>query len=1105
MTMNHQLLSHHGFWAKAAVLLFGSLMLTLLPKGGIELRAQTLPPPPTLLPAQVNFGDIPVGTTSSPRTVTLTNNDLQIPMIVNSISTTSGFSATSNCPASLGPQSSCSINVTFSPATIGIQTGMLSVVVDTCSDDCIETLSATLNGNGIVLINAVDDAATTLAGTPVTINVLANDTGTALTVAQVTNPSNGSVVISNNTITYTPNANFTGNDSFTYRITDSFGQTDTATVTVTVNLPELNAVDDAATTAAGTPVTINVLANDTGTALTVAQVTNPSNGGAVISGNSVIYTPNANFAGGDSFTYRITDSFGQTDTATVTVTVNPPGLNAVDDAATTAAGTPVTINVLANDAGTGLTVAQVTNPSNGGVVINSNNTITYTPNANFTGGDSFTYRITDSFGQTATATVRITVNPPGLNAVGDTASTSAGTPVTINVLGNDSGTALTVAVATFPSRGSATRNTNNTITYTPNANFAGNDSFTYRITDSFGQTATATVRITVNPPGLNAVDDTASTSAGTPVTINVLANDAGTGLTVAQVTNPSNGGAAISGNSVIYTPNANFAGADTFTYTIRDSFGQSDTAIVRVTVIAPALEALDDTATTPAGTPVTIPVLANDVGTGLTLVQAGNPGHGSATISVGNTITYTSASNFIGVDAFTYTITDGISIDSATVTVIVTRSKEDVQKLLENATDDPSAKTVGRAIGGLCFDGAASANFLRDCNALIDAASANDPSVGSALEQITPKSLTTAIDASQTSVQSQMLGIRSRLAALRSGVMGINLDQLNIQRGGWTLSGRDLRYLLASTGEETGVPSTDIDTDLGPFGVFASGAINLGNRDETQNQTGFDFKTLELTLGTDYRFSDQSILGVALSYAATDTDMDNQSGSLDTRSYGLTLYGVHYLSDRFYVEGMVNYGRNDYDQQRNVAYQLPDADIKQHFDSNYSGRQFFVELGAGYQFTHGSLTFGPEARLSYLDVQVDPFQEHTFDSNPGSAWAVAVGEQNLQSLVSSFGGRASYLLNQPWGTLEPQVELSWLHEFKNNNQWLTGRFVEGAAVPDNSFQIFTDPMDKNYFRFSLGFLARFKDGPSALIQYRTLFDYEHLETHSITTQLRWEF
>jgi outer membrane autotransporter protein len=439
------------------------------------------------------------------------------------------------------------------------------------------------------------------------------------------------------------------------------------------------------------------------------------------------------------------------------------------------------------------------------------------------------------------------------------------------------------------------------------------------------------------------------------------------------------------------------------------------------------------------------------------------------------------------------------------VTVEVTRSKEDVQKLLEDTTDDPAAKTVGRAIGGLCFDGTASGNFLRDCNTLIDAASANDPGVGSALEQITPKSLTVAIDASQTSVQSQMLGIRSRMASLRSGVMGINLDQLSIQRGGWTFSGRDLRYLLASAGEEMGVPSADIGTDLGPFGVFASGAINLGNRDQTDNQAGFDFKSFELMLGADYRFSDQSILGIALSYNATDTDMDSNGGYLDSRGYGLTLYGVHYLSDQLYIEGMVNYGRNDYDQQRNVAYQLSDVDVKQRFGSSYNGQQFFAEVGAGYQFTHGNLTFGPEARLSYLDVKVDPFQERAFDSNPGSAWAVAMDEQNLQSLVSSLGGRASYLLNPSWGTLEPQLELSWLHEFEENNPWVSGWFVEGAVVPDNIFQIFTDPVDTNYFRFSLGLLARFNRGPSALIQYRTLFDYEHLETHSITTQLRWEF
>ena len=842
VTMNYPLPIHPGFWAKAAILLFCSLMLTLLPDWGTALRAQIAPPPPTLLPPQVNFGDITVGTVSASQTVTLTNNDLQIPMLVNSVSTAAGFSATSSCPASLGPQASCNISVTFSPTTIGPQTGTLDVVVDTCSDDCIETLSTGLTGNGVALINAVDDTASTLGGTPVTINVLANDGGTGLTVVTVSAPANGN---------------------------------------------------------------------------------------AVISGNAVTYTPAAAFAGTDTFTYTIRDSFGQTDTATVTVTVNPPGLNAVDD--------------------------------------------------------------------------------------------------------------------------------------------------------------------------------TASTPAGMPVTINVLGNDGGTGLTVVTVSAPVNGNAVISGSGVTYTPAATFAGTDTFTYTIRDGFGQTDTATVRITVIAPVLEAVNDTATTSTGTPVTIPVLANDIGERLTIIQVGNPEHGSATINADNTITYVSTSDFIGVDTFTYTITDRISVASAAVTVTVTRSKEDVQKLLEDTTNDLSTKTVGRAIGGLCFDGAASTDFLRDCNTLIDAASASDPQVGSALEQITPKSLTAAVDASQTSVQSQMLGIRSRMAALRSGVMGINLDQLNIQRGGWTFSGRDLRYLLASVGGEIGVPSADIGADLGPFGVFASGAINLGNRDQTENQTGFDFKTLELILGADYRFSNQSILGVALSYNATDTDMDSNGGYLDSRGYGLTFYGVHYLSDQLYVEGMVNYGRNNYDQQRNVAYQLSNVDVQQRFDSSYGGQQFFADAGVGYQFTHGNLTLTPEARLSYLDVRVDPFQEHAFDSNPGSAWAVAVDEQNLQSLVSSLGGRASYLLNQSWGTLEPQIELSWLHEFKDNNQWLSGRFVEGAIVPDNIFQIFMDPMDKNYFRFSLGFLARFNQGPSALIQYRTVFNYENVETHSITTQLRWEF
>ena len=929
ITMNNRSLQHCGFWAKAVALMLASLFLILLPDWGMNLRAQTSGV--SLTPTVIDFGQVAVGTTSSPQTVTLTNNDPQLSIAVNSITATGNFSA-SGCPLSLPPSSSCNISLTFSPGTIGLQTGLLTVVVDTCSDGCIESLTTRLTGNGVALLVALDDTTATTAGAPVTINVLANDTGTGLTVTQVSAPAHGSAAINGAAVTYTPAANFAGTDTFTYTLTDGFGQTATATVTVTVHPPRLTAVNDTASTAAGAPVAINALANDIGTELTLVDVSAPSNGSAIIAGNGVV-------------------------------------------------------------------------------------------------------------------------------------------------------------------------------TYTPAANFAGTDAFTYTITDSFGQTATATVSVRVTPPKVDAVDDTATTPARTPITISVLANDVGEGLAIIQVSAPVRGGATSNADgTIVYTPAANFAGSDAFTYTITDSFGQTATATVRVTVIAPALEALDDAAATSTGASVSIAVLANDIGTNLTVIQVSSPAHGSAAAGVDSAINYTPSPNFIGTDSFTYTITDGISTDSATVTVEVTRSKKEVQQLLEDATDDPAAKTVGRAIGGLCFDRSAGASFLRDCDALINAAESGDPKVGSALEQITPKSLTTAIDASQTSVQSQMLGIRTRMAALRAGVMGINIDQLNIQRGGWTLSGPDLRYLLASTGDGAEAPSVNEGfMKSGPFGVFASGAINLGGRDETTNQTGFDFRTLELTLGADYRFSDQFILGAALSYTSIDTDIDSNGGYLDTRGLGLTLYGVYYPSDRYYVEGMVNYGRNDYDQRRNVAYELQNTDVKQGFDSSYEGRQVFADLGAGYQFTRGNLTFGPEAHLSYLDMQVDPFQEQASGNNPGSGWAVTMDQQNLQSLVFSLGGRASYLFDQSWGTLEPQFEFSWLHEFKDNSRVVSGRFVEGAAVPDNIFQIFTDPVDKNYFRFGLGLQARFNQGPSILIQYRTLFDYEHLEMNTISTQLRWDF
>ncbi len=195
--------------------------------------------------------------------------------------------------------------------------------------------------------NAVDDSATTSPGTPVTVNVLSNDTDAdsdTLTVTSAGVPAHGtSVINANGTITYTPASGYTGPDQFGYSISDGRGGTDSATVSVTVssgggttNTPPV-AGDDSATTPAGTPVTVNVLSNDNdadGDSLMVTGASAPGHGTATVNANgTVTYSPAAGYSGADTFDYTVSDGRGGTDTGTVAITVtsttSQPGPNLV--------------------------------------------------------------------------------------------------------------------------------------------------------------------------------------------------------------------------------------------------------------------------------------------------------------------------------------------------------------------------------------------------------------------------------------------------------------------------------------------------------------------------------------------------------------------------------------------------------------------------------------------------------------------------------------------------------------------------------------------------------------------------------------------------------
>ena len=574
---------------------------------------------------------------------------------------------------------------------------------------------------------AMDDTATTLQDQAVTIDVIANDTDPdndldifSATVFQV--PANGSVSKDvNGQLIYTPNNGFNGADAFQYFVSDALNQiSNLATVIVTVQgstnngLPPV-ANDDNVATNTNTAITIDVVANDTDPDNDIDPTSTslrlgPTNGNATVNTDGTItYSPNTDFSGVDSFTYFIADNNGQiSNDATVTVSIQAPNNTppvANDDNDFTPQNTSLLSEVTLNDTDDGDIVALniVSGPSNGSVQNPPvGDRIFYMPNRGFSGTDTVVYTAVDDQGAVSnSATLTITVgivdggNTPPL-VQDDLVDTTQNNPVSFNVLDNDTDTdgqidvtSIQLSANTVVSNGSLVQNLDNSFTYTPNTDFIGTDSFGYTVADDQGdRSAEALAMINVvgngNPPIAN--DDVANTTINQVVEIFVALNDDGNGslldLNTIQIeSQPSNGSVAV-GTSVVYTPDQNFVGVDTFTYSIANAaLLRSDPATVTVTVNQITNQspmANDDMANTIPDMPVVIAVLNNDSDPdgqldSSTVSVTTNPNNGATTVAANGEITYTPNGGFNGIDQFQYTVNDneGATSNAAVVTINV--------------------------------------------------------------------------------------------------------------------------------------------------------------------------------------------------------------------------------------------------------------------------------------------------------------------------------------------------------------------------------------------------------------------------------------------------
>jgi large repetitive protein len=654
------------------------------------------------------------------------------------------------------------------------------------NDGSLDSNVATFN----ITINAVNDAPTCTNGSATTNedNAVATplscadvDSG-SLTYTIVSGPSNGVLSGTGASRTYTPNANFNGSDSFTFKANDGSADSNVATFSLTVT--EVNdapsATNDSKSVAEDDTLSFPASdltgndsagpANESGQTLTVTAVnsTASTNGTVSLVAGTVTYTPAANFHGPASFEYTVTDNGttngsadpnSATGTVNVTVTeVNDPPV-AVDDEAEVAEDGDVAINVSGNDsAGPAnessqtLTVSITSAPASGSVVVLTTGPdagkVKYTPDADYNGPDSFSYKVCDN-GTTAGAAdslcdeadVDVTVTEVNDAPVADddTATVAEDGNVLVDVLFNDSTGPANESDQTLSidSVGSAAHGTTEIVSgevkYTPAANYNGPDSFSYTAKDNGTtdgandfKTDTATVNVTVtevNDHPVAATDSLTVAEDGSVIvgTATLMANDSpgpanesGQTLTITAVGSATHGSVSLNGmtGEVTFTPDGDYNGPASFTYTVRDNGTTSgspdyktDTGTVNVTVteVNDAPHAVNDSESVPedSSTGVLVDVLANDgkgaaneSGQTLTITFVGTPSHGTATLESGKIRYMPTESNYNGPDSFGYTITDngttnGVAdpkSDSATVDITVTPVNDKPSVARDNAS-----------------------------------------------------------------------------------------------------------------------------------------------------------------------------------------------------------------------------------------------------------------------------------------------------------------------------------------------------------------------------------------------------------------------------------
>ena len=883
--------------------------------------------------------------------------------------------------------------------------------------------------------------------------------GTSTSVAVASAPAHGTATASGTSITYTPNAGYSGSDSFTWNATNSSGTSADATVSLTVTATPLSFAPAAGALPAatvGSAWTQTVAASGGTAPYTYSATGLPA--GITLNGTSGVLSGTPSAAGSYNVQVTAADVYGAGGTASYTLSVNEAVPVAGTVSATVSTNSRNNAITLALSGGAATSVSVTGAPAHGSATA-SGTSITYTPNAGYSGSDSFSWNATNSSGTSADATVSLTITATPLSfapAAGALPAATAGSAWTQTVAASG-GTAPYTYSATGLPAGITLNGTSGVLSGTPSA--AGSYNIQITAADVYGAGGTASYTLSVNEAAPVASAITATVNAGSSDNAITLAI-AGSVTSVALIRQATHGTATAAGTKIRYTPFSGFTGTDSFTYSATNASGTSQVATVTLNVTAATLIMAPVRSTLPDGlvgkayaqifsvSGGTAPYgwqLSGTLPRGLTFANGELKGTPESAGSSSFTLTATDANGIA--TRFTYTLAINAAAPEATDHSASVYAGQSVKvTLTEGATGGPftgarllnepesslGTASVQSSAGSyqLLFTARAEASgtvalryvltsatgTTQPAQVTLTIASRPDPSKDADVIGI----ISAQYQAAQNFARAQIRNFNDRLEQLHTGanmpdsLAGIRFNmpasrpENDMDKGPWTKQpGRDEK---ASTAPPQASPL--VRTNAGDsLSYWTGGYVDFGNdKDDTLS---FSHTLVGITTGADYRFSPAFTAGMGIGFGRDVSEIGDSGSRENGRSLSSAFYGS-YHPNAFFLDGLLGYSRLDFDSKRHVS------ETNVFARGSRSGRQVFSSLTSGYEFRTPASLISPYARVQYYRTWLDGYAES--DAN---AFNLAFTPQTFSQVMTSAGLRGAHSVPTTWGFMKLQGRLEY--------------------------------------------------------------------------------